>query len=303
MNKLKIYIKAIIAITLWGFSFLWSNRLLQLGIPMEFFVFVRILLAGLILLAVNKIAGNDISIRKKDLPGFIMLALCEPFVYFICETYGIQFTESPTYSSLMIATTPIFSIMAGVFIFNEKFSLVNLFGVLVCLGGLVMVTLTASSIGKYFLLGLLLLLFAVFAEVGHASFTKSLSSNYTPFVIVMYQFLFGSVMFLPMFLMKGFRSFDYDFYFSWDVLSPLICLAVLCSVLAFSFWADAIKNLGVAKSSIFQAMNPVVTAIAGTIIGQESLRPLQWCGIFIAVVGVVLTQLGGFGKKVRPSRK
>lgn len=300
MNSLKVYIKSVIAITLWGFSFLWSNQLLQLGIPMEFFVFVRILLAGLILLAINKIVGNDIRIRRKDLFGFVMLAMCEPFIYFICETYGIKFTESPTYSSLMIATTPIFSILAGVLIFREKFSLVNLFGVIVCLGGLVMVTLTASSIGQYFLLGLLLLLIAVFAEVGHASFTKSLSSGYPPFVIVMYQFLIGSVMFLPMFLSKGLRSFDVSVYLSWDVLSPILCLAVLCSVIAFSFWADSIKNLGVAKSSVFQAMNPVVTAIAGTLIGQESLRPLQWIGIVIAVVGVVLTQLGA---KVRLSRK
>lgn len=297
MCKIRVYITSLIAIILWGLSFLWSNRLLNLGIPVEYFVFVRILMAGFILLLVNIALGNEISIHRKDTLKFLLLAACEPFIYFICETYGIQFTESPTYSSLMIATTPIFSIVAGMAIFRERFTWVNLLGVLVCLGGLVMVTLTASSIGKYFLLGLGLLLIAVFAEVGHASFTKSLSGKYKPQVIVMYQFLIGSAYFLPLFLTKGLRSFDYSLYLSWQVQYPILCLAVLCSVVAFTLWVDSIRTLGVAKSSIFQAMNPVVTAFAGMMLGQEHLTHLQWVGIAIAVVGVVFSQIGGFSRK------
>lgn len=297
MGKFRVYITSLVAIILWGLSFIWSNRLLNLGIPVEYFVFVRILMAGFILLLVNIALGNEISIHRKDTIKFLLLAACEPFVYFICETYGIQFTESPTYSSLMIATTPIFSIVAGMVIFREKFTWVNLLGVIVCLGGLVLVTLTASSIGKYFLLGLGLLLVAVFAEVGHASFTKSLSGSYKPQVIVMYQFLIGSAYFLPLFLTRGLRSFDYNLYLSWQVQYPILCLAVLCSVVAFTLWVDSIRTLGVAKSSIFQAMNPVVTAMAGMILGQEYLTRLQWVGIAIAVIGVVFSQIGGFTRK------
>ena len=63
---------------------------------------------------------------------------------------------------------------------------------LICLAGLVLVTISASTIGEYFVFGVILLMIAVFAEVGHASCTKSLSGDYKPEVIVMYQFLIGS---------------------------------------------------------------------------------------------------------------
>ena len=290
-NKLVGYIVAIFSIILWGMSYIWSDRLLRLGIPVEYFVAARVQMAGLLLLLYNIVVGNNIHMKRKDSFKFLALAFCEPFIYFVCETYGIELTESPTYSALIIATTPIFSVTAGVLFFKEKLSFSNIFGMLVCLAGLVLVTVSASSIGEYFILGVLLLMVAVFAEVGHASCTKSLSGDYKPEVIVMYQFLIGSAYLMPLFLTKGMRHFQYEVYMSWQVLEPILCLAVLCSSVAFSLWVSAIKNLGVAKSSIFLAMIPVVTALVGYTLGTEHITRMQWCGIAVACVGLILTQL------------
>lgn len=289
-SRLGIYLISTLAIVLWGLSYIWSDKLLRLGIPVEYFVFVRILLAGFVLLISNIIAGNDIRIKRRDSFKFLALAACEPLIYFLCETYGIQLTESPTYSALIIAMTPLVATGAGVLFFKERLGWLNIAGMLICLAGLVMVTLCASTVGEYFILGIILLIVAVFAEVGHASFTKSLSGDYKPQVIVMYQFLIGSAFLFPLFMTKGMKHFEYTFYMSWEVWEPILCLAVLCSSLAFSLWVSSIKSLGVAKSSIFQAMIPVVTAIAGVVLGNEMLTPLQWCGIAVAIAGLILTQ-------------
>lgn len=45
-----VYILSLVAILLWGMSYLWSDSLLSHGIPVEYIVFVRILIAGLVLL-------------------------------------------------------------------------------------------------------------------------------------------------------------------------------------------------------------------------------------------------------------
>lgn len=293
MKMLAVYLLSLVAIMLWGMSYIWSDSLLAQGIPVEYIVFVRIIIAGVVLLVFNLAVGNKLKIHRKDLPKFLALALFEPFIYFVCETYGIRFTESPTISSMLIASSPIFSIIVGVAVFKEKFSLLNMFGIAVCLGGIAMVTFCAGSIGKEFLLGMVLLFIAVLAEVGHASFTKCLSDSYAPFVIVMYQFLIGSVYLLPLFLFRGIRDFNAEVYFSWSVWKPLLCLAVLCSSVAFGLWAQTIKSLGVAKSSIFMSTIPVFTALAGCALGTEILTPLQWAGIVIACLGVVLSQYAG----------
>ena len=290
-SKPLVYISSTVAIILWGMSYIWTDKLISMQIPVFYFVFVRILLAGVILFLFNTAYGRIKRIQKKDLPKFLMLALCEPFIYFIFETYGLKLTGSPTLSAMIIATIPIFSIGAGILFFKEKVSAVNVIGIFLSLVGIVMVAMAKGEIGEYVLWGIIFLLIAVLSEVGHASFTKSLSGNYSSQVIVMYQFLIGSVYLLPLFLMKGLKGFDASIYFSADVMYPIICLAILCSSLAFSLWVGTIKSLGVAKSSIFSALIPVVAALIAWLLGHEIMNARQWTGIAISSFGVILSQI------------
>lgn len=288
-SKILIYTVSLFAIILWGISYIWTNQLIALDIPVTYFVFVRILLAGFVLFLLNAASGRIAKIKRKDLPKFLLLAFFEPFIYFICESYGVKETGSPTLSAMIIATIPIFSIGAGMLFFKERVNAVNVAGILLCLGGIVLVVMSKGALGRHFIFGVVLLLIAVLSEVGHASVTKSLSGNYTSQVIVMYQFLIGSVYLLPLFIFKGLDGFSAR-YLSAEVWYPLICLAVLCSSLAFSLWVSTIKSLGVAKSSIFSALIPVVAAVVAWILGHESLNLRQFIGITISAVGVVLSQ-------------
>lgn len=289
-SKVLIYIASVFAITLWGMSYIWTDKLIALGIPIFYFVFVRILLAGIILFLFNTAYARIKRIQKQDWPKFLLLAFFEPFIYFICETYGLKLTGSPTLSAMVIATIPIFSIGAGIIFFKEKVSFINIIGVLATLIGIVMVAMAKGELGENFIWGVVLLLIAVVSEVGHASITKSLSGNYSSQIIVMYQFLIGAVYLFPLFIWKGLDGFSIQTHFNPEVWYPIICLAVLCSSLAFSLWVSTIKNLGVAKSSIFSALIPVAAAIIAWILGHELLNSRQWIGIIISSLGVILSQ-------------
>ena len=289
-QKTVIYIASIFAILLWGMSYLWTDQLISHNIPVFYFVFVRILLAGIILFLFNTASSRIKRIQKEDWPKFLALSFCEPFIYFICETYGLKATGSPTISAMVIATIPIFSVGAGMMFFKEKINAINIGGIFMSLIGIVMVAMSKGDIGENFIWGIILLLIAVISEVGHASLTKSLSGTYSSQIIVMYQFLIGSVFLLPFFIWKGLDNFTFAEYFSLDVWHPILCLAVLCSSLAFTLWVGTIKTLGVAKSSIFSALIPVAAALIAWLIGRETLNSRQWFGIAISAVGVIMSQ-------------
>ena len=138
--------------------------------------------------------------------------------------------------------------------------------------------------------GIILLFIAVFSEVAHASLTKSLLETYTSQNIVMYQFMIGALYLLPLFIWKGLEDFDPSLYLSAEVWTPILCLAILCSSAAFTLWVSTLKTLGVARSSIFSALIPVVSALIAWVIGREVLTTRQWTGIAIAVLGVILSQ-------------
>lgn len=289
-HKTVIYIASVFAILLWGMSYLWTDQLINRDVPIFYFVFVRIFLAGIVLFLFNTASSRIKGIKRKDLPKFLALSFCEPFIYFICETFGLRETGSPTLSAIIIATIPIFSIFAGMLFFKEKISRLNAAGILMSLVGIVMVAKGNGTLGENFIWGIILLLIAVISEVGHASLTKSLSGTYSSQIIVMYQFLIGSVYLLPLFLWKGLDGFDPARYFSVDVWHPVLCLSVLCSSLAFTLWVGTIKTLGVAKSSIFSALIPVVSALIAWLIGREMLSTNQWIGIGISAFGVIMSQ-------------
>lgn len=291
-NKAVIYLLSVLAIVLWGMSYIWSDRLIALGVPISYFVPLRIFVAGIILLLFNILTKNFRLVARKDIWKFLLLSLFEPLIYFFCETYGIKETGSPTISAMIIASVPIFSVGAGFLFFKERISVINALGIAVTLGGICLVLLKQGGdegVPQNFILGVVLLMIAVFSEVGHASLTKLLADGYKPQVIVMYQFLIGTVYFLPFFLTRGIENFDARLV-SWEVLEPILCLAILCSSLAFSLWAMAIKKLGVGKSSVFLAMMCVATALVAEVIGREHLSLLQWFGVLIAVLGIVLSQ-------------
>lgn len=289
-SKTLIYIASLFAITLWGMSYIWTDQLIEQGIPIFYFVFVRIFLAGVILFLFNTAYARIKRIQRQDIGKYLLLAFFEPFIYFICETYGLKLTGSPTISAMVIATIPLFSIFAGICFFREKINTINIIGILLSLVGIVLVAMANGELGSHFVWGIVLLVVAVLAEVGHASITKSLSGNYPSQTIVMYQFLIGSVYLLPLFIWKGLDGFSAEVYFDGDVWYPIICLSILCSSLAFSLWVSTIKNLGVAKSSIFSALIPVAAALIAWAIGHEMLNQRQWMGIAISTVGVILSQ-------------
>ena len=289
-SRLLIYIASLFAIILWGMSYIWTDQLIALGIPIFYFVFVRIFLAGIVLFLFNTAYARIKRIQRQDLGKFLLLAFFEPFIYFICETFGLKLTGSPTLSAMVIATIPIFSVGAGIIFFKEKLSILNFFGILLSLCGIIMVVMAKGELGEHFIWGVILLIIAVISEVGHASITKSLAGNYSSQTIVMYQFLIGSVYLLPLFIWKGLDGFEAKVYFDGDVWYPIICLSILCSSLAFSLWVSTIKNLGVAKSSIFSALIPVCAAIIAWLLGHEMLNSRQWFGIALSTIGVVLSQ-------------
>jgi drug/metabolite transporter (DMT)-like permease len=180
--------------------------------------------------------------------------------------------------------------------FKERITWQHIVGMVICLAGLVLVTKAHRGESRLFYFGIAVLVLAVVAEVAYATLTKALTQGYKPTVIVMYQFFIGSLFFLPLFLTRGMENYTPEVYGSWSVWEPILCLSILCSTIAFALWAYAIGKLGVAKSSIFQALNPVVTALAGFVLGDEILCGAQWVGLAIAIGGVILTQLNLGGK-------
>ena len=183
----RTYTLTILSIILWGFSFVWTNDIIQKGIPVFTFLFIRLAIAGTLLFAFAKLTGKLQRIARKDIKYLILMAFFEPFIYFIGETYGIKATNSAVLSAVIIATIPIASLFVEKIFYNVPYTIFKVFGTAITLPGIVMVIMKngeSTSVDHYW--GIALLFMAVAGATGYSSVVRKLSGNYNSLTITTY---------------------------------------------------------------------------------------------------------------------
>ena len=138
-------------------------------------VFFRMLFAAIILSIVSFTARKIEKVDKKDYGWFLLLVLLEPFIYFLGETFGLQILNSPTISSIIISTIPLFAMIAGIVFYKERVGIINVLGIIITLPGILLVVFEKGGISVDHYIGILLLFVAVFAAVGYSVVVKRLS--------------------------------------------------------------------------------------------------------------------------------
>lgn len=284
------YLCTTLAIVLWGFSFVWTNDILQRGVEPFTFLFIRLFLAGVILYIGSRLAGKLEKIDRKDYKWVTLMAFFEPFIYFIGETYGMKATNSAIISAVIIATIPVFTLIAERILYRIPLTVFKIFGTAITIPGIIMVTMKdGEHTSAEHMYGILLLFLAVAGSIGYSSVVKKLSGKYNSITITTYQFVVGSLFFLPLFLSYGLDGLNSTF-FSKEVMVPLIALTLLCSCLSFACWVASIKRLGMTRTSIFSALIPAVSALGAAMLGQESVTIMAVVGIAVVISGVIIAQ-------------
>jgi len=283
------YLGVIFSTVLWGLSFVWTNQLLRAGFPMYSLLISRLVIAAVFLLIVAFFTKKFIKVQYRDYKWFLLLVLCEPFFYFIGETYGILYTDSASISSLVISTLPIFTMITAYLIYNERFSKTNIFGVMFALSG-VAISLLNENLGfTVHPLGIAMLLLALLSATGYSLVIKKLSEKYNPITIVIVQNFAGALLFVPFGLFETTQLASFQFSFA--SLSPLLLLAFFPSALAFLTYINAVRRIGVAKASMFCTVIPIVTLLFAAMIGQDELHQRNIIGVVIVVIGLMLSQM------------
>jgi len=288
-NALKIYTQVILANLFWGFSFVWTDIALKDNIKPITLVSMRMVIATVILGVWAKSTGNLQKIQFKHLKYFLGLAMCEPFLYFLCETYG-QTMVSPTVTSVIVATIPLFTPLVGVLILKEQINRSTITGILVSMMGVLAVVFSGDNEISGQMIGAILVFGAVITALGYAVFVKYLIHRYNATTLVFYQNFIGLLYFIPCFFAIDFSHLG-EMQFTFNAVASIVQLSVFASVIAFIFYSRSVKNLGVTKAGVFCYMIPVLTALFAFFMVGERLSLIQWFGMAIVIVGLFVSQI------------
>ncbi len=259
-------------------------------------VFVR-LLFSVILMTIFLIATkNYMKIKKTDLKLFLMLALFEPFFYFLGESFGLTYV-SATVCSVLISTIPVFATIGAWLIFREKLKAINYAGIIISFIGVLVFILNTDGTISFSIKGLGLLTLAVLSAVGYNLTLSRLVGTYTPVYIVNVQNIIGAVLFLPLFLIFDLKHFI-NTHFTFNMFKPIIELSIFASCGAFILFAYSVRNMGITRANVFSNCIPVFTALFSFILMGDKLTFQNVIGMAIVISGLFMSQMYGTNKSI-----
>lgn len=287
-KELLAVLSALGAIFFWSFSFVWFKIAFIAYKPITVVLF-RLLISAILILIIARLLKRLQKPKKADYKLFLLLAFFEPFLYFLGESYGLQYVSS-TVAAVIVATIPLFTPLAAGYFHKEKISLTNFFGMVISFTGVGFVVLNGSFRFEASPLGVGLEFLAVLSAVGYSIVLKSLASRYNTLTILAYQNIIGVILFLPIWLTIDLNDFMQT-PFHPQAFKAILLLAVFSSTLAFVLFTQSIRQLGVTRSNIFINLIPVFVAILAFFILKEELGLQKILGIMVVVSGLFLSQL------------
>lgn len=279
----------------WSFSFIWFKVANETFHPVTI-VFIRLVFSVVLLTSYLVITKNFMKIKKQDRKLFLMLALFEPFFYFLGESFGLTYV-SATVCSVIISTIPVFATIGAWLLFRERLKVINYAGIVLSFIGVLVFILNSDGSISFNVKGLGLLMLAVFSAVGYNLTLSRLVGNYTPVYIVNVQNVIGAILFLPLFLILDLKHFVTT-PFTFEIFKPIIELALFASCFAFILFAYSVKHMGITRSNVFSNSIPVFTALFSFILLGEKLTVQNIAGMAIVITGLFLSQMNGRKKSI-----
>ena len=287
-TKTGVYLSVIGAMVMWSMTFVWF-KIVNEAYPPFAIVFLRLLISCLIMAGIAVFFPVLQKLQRRDLPRFLLLAFIYPCMYFIAESIGLTMIHA-SQAAVIISTIPLFVPVGAYLLLNERVTLLNILGILISFIGVLIVVMNRDFSLNAEPAGLLLMLLAVLCAVGYTLMVKKLTERYTAYTITTYPNIFGTLMFLPLFLVFDLQEFLAAEH-SLRAILNLGYLAVFGSSIAFILFNYSIKTIGATRTETFTNLIPVLTAVFAWYMLGEELGLKKIIGIGVVLGGLFLSQM------------
>ena len=236
-------------------------------------------------------------LELRDLPLFLIAGFCQPFLYYLLETFTYDALNSPTIAETLLSTSPLLSPLFAAVLLRERVTKYNIAGILISTAGVFALSLVGSSdysIGNYW--GILLAFAAVSAAVIDSIMMRKVPERYSSLSFIFYAQCVSLLFFLPLWWWKEGPETIYNLQFTiynsetQVALGCVAYLTVFASVIAFILFCFALRKVGVTQANAFNNIRPAFTALWMFLFFGEHLPLGKWIGMILIIFGLFVCQ-------------
>lgn len=233
----------------------------------------------------------------RDVPLFLIAGFCQPFLYYLLETFTYDALNSPTIAETLLSTSPLLSPIFAAVLLRERVTANNIIGIIISTLGVFALTLIGTkdySIGNYW--GILLAFAAVSAAVVDSIMMRKVPERYSSLSFIFYAQCVSLLFFIPIWWWREGPSVIYQLpitIYQSEMQVALGCVAyltVFASVIAFILFCFGLRKVGVTQANAFNNIRPAFTALWMFLFFGEHLPWGKWLGIVLIIVGLFVCQ-------------
>ncbi|HTY89643.1 MAG TPA: DMT family transporter [Methanocella sp.] len=281
----KTRLTLVLVMALWGGSFIASKVGLEGLFPVELAT-LRFAIAVPLLVVITLIVEGPkaFNIARKDLPVLIVMALTGVTLQYIVQFYAMTYT-SVTNTALLINMGTFFVIIPSAIFLKERLSIDNILGIIIAFIGVALVATKGNFAFSMNLIGdglvlICAVMWAIYILVGN-----KLAGKYSVLSQLNYIFIFGFIGLLPFYFITPHHAIG---EFSSTTWACLLYLAIICSVIAYFFFNDAIIKLGPAKAALYQYLEPLFAIVLAITLLHEPLTAAIVAGAVFIIAGIAM---------------
>lgn len=274
---------------IWSGNFVIS-RGMHAAIPPFGLSFWRWAIAFLILLPFGMpIIRRQMSVLMKN-KGYILIQSITGVACFNTMIYVATQTTTAINAVLVNSCIPVIIVAMSWFMFRDRVSLRQGFGVLVSLGGVVFIISkgdTSILRSLSFNRGDLVVFLAAFVWAFYSTNLKRFPKELNPIAYLTAISFIGTLFILPFYMWES--SAGRTVSLNLPTVYTVIYVALFASVLAFIFWNHAVRQVGANVAGPFVHLMPVFSTIEAVIFLNEELMGFHIKGAVIVFTGILLT--------------
>ena len=272
---------------LWGASYLFIKVALEDDMSPTVIVFVRTLLAALVLLPLAVRAGALGGVRAHA-PTILVLAVVQMGGPLLLIAAGERHIDSGL-TGILVATAPIFTfLLAFALEGEERAAPISLAGVAIGIAGVALLLGVDAGGGVDALGGGLMIVLASFGYGVGSWVVKRRVSGVQPVAII------GATALVVAVLMAPFAAISAPSHLpNLEATASLLALGVLCTGVAFVIFYSLVGSDGPARASLVGYIAPGFSIVYGITLLDESFTVATAAGLVLILGGTWLAASGG----------
>ena len=275
-------------VLIWGFNYAIVKMTFRYFHPIAFNA-VRFTVSSAAMFLVLKMRGEGLRIASHDIRRILWLGFITNAFYQFLFVLGLARTGAGN-GALIMSLSPVFAFLIGVAVGRERFSRGVLMGIIMSLAGVAAIVAFGSEgisfAGSW--RGDLLMMAASLCWGWQSAESTRLLGKYGPIRLTVATMIAGTAMMVPM-------SLPWIIAQPWPSIAPIAWLglgysALLSIAYGYFVWAHALNTIGVARTSVFNNLTPIVALLAGWLLLGENPVASQIAGVVLVLVGVFIVR-------------